>query len=148
MKRLFSIAIILAGCFLDVVGQSPAKFSYDVKKIDGLHYKVTIAVNINSPWHIYSQEALPPVLPTTIQFSKNPLVEITSKPVEKGNLVVKHDEVFDTDLKYYNDKVEFVQDVTLKSNAKTTLSGSIQYMLCTDEQCIKPAPEQFKLTLE
>jgi hypothetical protein len=148
MKKLLLLLIVFTGMISSGTAQSPARFNYDVKKIDGLHYRLTITVNINSPWHIYAQDAPPPVLPTTISFAKNPMVEFKSKPVEKGNLVTKHDEVFDADLKYYDNKVEYIQEVTLKTAVKTTLNGSIEYMLCTDEQCIKPNPEQFKLTLE
>ena len=140
--------IVSAGWIGSAVAQSPAKFTYQVRKTDALHYVLTISVRINSPWHIYSQDAPAPVLPTTIQFAKNPLVEIKNRPVEKGELIVKHDEQFDADLKYYDDKVEYVQDVTLKAAVKTTLSGSVQYMLCTNEECIKPSPEQFRLVLE
>jgi hypothetical protein len=148
MKKLLLIALVLIAYVSKGFSQSPAQFSYQVKKIDGLHYKVTITVNISSPWHIYSQEALPPVLPTTIQFAKNPLIGLNSKPVEKGELIVKHDGVFETELKYYDNKVEYIQDITLKSPVKTALTGSVQYMLCTNEQCIKPNPEQFRLLLE
>jgi hypothetical protein len=147
MKRLFLIGI-LVGCAINGFSQSPASFSYKVKKLDKQHYELTIAVHIQSPWHIYAQSAPAPVLPTTILFSKNPLVELKDKPVEKGDLVTKHDEVFDADLKYYSGKVEFVQEIRLKAPVKTNLSGTIQYMACTDEKCIKPAPEQFSVTLE
>ena len=146
MKTLF--LIVLAGCTINGFSQSPASFSYKVKKIDKLHYELTIAVNILSPWHIYAQDAPAPVLPTTIRFTKNPLVELGNKPVAKGDLVTRHDEVFDADLKYYAGKVEFVQEITLKAPVKTSLTGTVEYMACTEEKCIKPAPEQFSVTLD
>jgi hypothetical protein len=148
MKKLFLIILVITAAMGHSAAQSPARFSYQVKKTDALHYTVTIRVSISSPWHIYSQDAAAPVIPTTITFGKNPLVEMKNKPVEKGNLIAKHDPVFDATLKYYNDEVEYVQDIVLKSPVKTTVTGSVEYMLCTDEQCIKPGPEQFKLMLE
>ena len=148
MRKLLLVIVVFALCTGYSKAQSPARFNYAVQKKDALHYTVTITVDISSPWHIYSQDASPPVIPTKISFAKNPLVEINSKPTEKGNLVTKQDPVFDAELKYYDDKVEYVQDIVLKAPAKTTLSGSVVYMLCTSEQCIKPTPERFKLTLE
>lgn len=128
---------------------SPVTFGYDVKKISEKVYQVTITATIARPWHIYSQytAADGPSQPTRIKFAKNPLVEIAGKPAEKGTLITKHDEVLDMDLKFFADKVEFVQEVELKAPVKTILNGSIRYMVCTDTQCLLPTTINFNLSL-
>lgn len=140
---MFIVAAALKG-----YTQSPVSFVYKVKKLDKKKYEVRITATIASPWHIYSQYTLPPVLPTSITFIRNPLVEEKEKPVEEGTMVTRHDEVFDVDVKYYTGSVEFVQYLTLKAEVKTKLAGSIEYMVCTDEKCLKPAPEKFSIALE
>ena len=147
MKKLFLIGILI-GCMVKGYTQSPVSFDYKVKKLDKMHYEISIVASISRPWHLYSQYTMPPVLPTTIRFTKNPVVELKETPVEQGDLVTRHDEVFDVDVKYYAGKVAFVQQVTVKSDIKTNLAGTIEYMVCTDEKCLKPAPEKFSVKLE
>jgi len=127
--------------------ENPVSFKYEVKNVGSNVYEVTITAQIEEPWHIYSQytPADGPSLPTHISFSKNPLVEIVGKPEEKGKLITKHEEVLDVNLKYFNDKVEFVQKVKLKANVKTNLNGTIEYMACTNERCLMPTTEKFSV---
>ena len=129
--------------------ENPVRFNYEVKKLSGNIYEVKIIASIEDPWHIYSQFTPPegPSLPTQISFVKNPLVEIVGKPEEKGKLITKHEEVLDVNLKYFANRVEFVQKVKLKASVKTNLIGSIEYMACTNERCLMPTTEKFTLGL-
>jgi len=128
---------------------SPASFDYKVMKLEERLYEVSIITHINRPWHIYSQftPSDGPSLPTSIKFGKNPLIEMAGKTEEKGNLITKHDAVLDVNFQYFSDKVEFVQKVKLKADVKTNLTGTIQYMVCTDSQCSKPTTVSFNLDL-
>lgn len=127
--------------------ENPVSFKYEVKKVGEKEYEVKIIAKIDDPWHIYSQftPAEGPSLPTSISFTKNPLVELIGKPQEKGKLITKHEEVLDVNLKYFAKQVEFVQKVKLKANVTTNLIGSIEYMACTDERCLMPTTEKFTL---
>jgi hypothetical protein len=151
MKLSFFISILLCMAFTsrDQKNEDPVSFTYEVKKVSGNIYEVKIIVNIEEPWHIYSQytPAEGPSLPTRISFTKNPLVEIVGKPEEKGKLITKHEEVLDVKLKYFANKVEFVQKVKLKASVKTNLIGTIEYMACTNERCLMPTTEKFTLGL-
>ena len=64
-----------------------------------------------------------------------------------GRMVTKYEEVFGVDTKYYADKVEFVQTVKLKGKAKTRASGSLEFMVCNEEQCMPPATVNFSVAL-
>jgi len=156
MKKNFSRLCFLLTAFLSFAftsrnpkAETPVNFKYEVKKLSGDIYEVKIIANIDEPWHIYSQftPANGPSLPTSISFAKNPLVEIVGKPEEKGKMIIKHEEMLDVNLKYFNTKVEFVQKIKLKASVKTNLMGSIRYMACTDEHCLSPTTEKFALSL-
>lgn len=125
--------------------ENPVSFNYEVKKISGNIYEVKIIAKIDEPWHIYSQFTPPegPSLPTHISFAKNPMVELIGRPEEKGTLITKHEEILDVKLKYFANRVEFVQKVKLKYAVKTNLSGSIEYMACMDGRCLMPTTEKF-----
>ena len=147
LPLLITILSMLAFATRNQNDENPVSFKYDVKNIGGNIYEVKITAQIEEPWHIYSQytPADGPSLPTHISFSKNPLVEIVGKPEEKGKLITKHEEVLDVNLKYFNDKVEFVQKVKLKAHVKTNLNGTIEYMACTNERCLMPTTEKFSV---
>ena len=150
-KLCFLLVVFFSVAFTsrDQKTENPVRFNYTVKKLSGNIYEVKIIASIDEPWHIYSQftPADGPSLPTSISFVKNPLVEIVGKPEEKGKMITKHEEVLDVNLKYFADKVEFVQKVKLKGSAKTNLIGSIEYMACTNERCLMPTTEKFTLDL-
>ena len=129
--------------------EHPVSFKYEVKKLSGNLFELKIIAKIEEPWHIYSQHTPTegPSLPTSINFVRNPLVEIVGKPEEKGKIITKHEEVLDVNLKYFANQVEFVQKVKLKASVKTNLMGSIEYMACTNERCLMPTTEKFTLYL-
>lgn len=127
----------------------PYNWTYSAKKISTAVYELHFHVDINHPWHTYSQftpDGGP--VPTHFTFAKNPLYSLDGKVKETGNLVQKHESVFGVDVKYFNGDVDFVQLVKLKSNAKTNFSGSVEFMLCNDQQCLPPVTQKFSITLD
>lgn len=125
------------------------EWKYAAKKIGDRLYELRVTALIDQPWKIYSQrtpEGGP--LPTTIKFSSNPLIQIDGKMKELGDMKIYHEEVFGVDVYAYEEKVEFVQVIKLKNNAKTNIKGSIEYMACTSEQCLPPASFSFSVSLE
>ncbi len=142
-------AIVMYMPFI-AAAQSPVKWTCSAKKTGDKTYEIHVVSTIDHPWHIYSQFTPEdgPSLPTKIFFNKNPLVTLSGKVKEIGNLVTKHEEILDVDLKYYNDNVDFVQVVNLKNNVKTDISGTIEFTVCTDERCLMPQTIPFTVTLQ
>jgi thiol:disulfide interchange protein DsbD len=88
------------------------------------------------------------LVPTKISFIKNPLLVIDGETKEKGKMISKYEKVFGVDVKYFNDTVHFVQTVKLKNNVKTSVSGTIEFMVCNDKQCLPPQTIAFSVKLE
>jgi len=109
-----------------------------------------MTANVPSPWHIYSQstpEGGP--IPTSISYTKNPLLVMErDTAIESGRIITRHEDVFGVDVIYFDGKAEFVQTVKLKANAKTNLSGKINFMVCNDEQCLPPTDVPFSVALQ
>lgn len=128
---------------------SPVSFtSSAVKKGTGV-YEITITAKVPSPWHIYSQntpEGGPS--PTTIEFSKNPLVTPVGKTREVGSLKKVYDKNFKTNVLYFDGDVKFVQLVKVKGNAKTTINANIDYMVCDDHKCLPPTTKTVAVKLQ
>ena len=149
VKYSFLLALLVVACSVHAQTESLVKWSFSaVKKSDKL-YEVTASANVPKTWHIYSQ-ATPKGGPvaTKITFKTNPLLVVDGAPKETGALKTMHDQVFDVDVKYYNDKVEFVQLVKLKTAAKTNVSGTVEYMICNDEKCLPPTKQPFDVKLQ
>src|SRR5215471_3866967 len=117
MNKLLAILItLIIATALHAQVQDPVKWNYTAAKNSDKEYTVTISATLLPAWHIYSMNtpANGPV-PTSISFSKNPLVLLNGAVKENGKLKTEHDEIFGVDVKYFADKVEFVQAVKLKS---------------------------------
>lgn len=116
------------------------------KKADG--FEVILTATLPKPWHIYSQntgEGGP--VATNFSFTKNPLLTFDGKVKEVGLLKEQYDKLFDTKVKYYGDKVDFVQFVKVKGNVKTNVNVTVEYMTCNDSQCLPPTKKMFSVSL-
>jgi hypothetical protein len=99
------------------------------------------------PWKIngISMRRMPVKVrkPTSLSFSKNPLLNLDGKVKEEGKLEQEYDKNFGSTLKFYSNKVSFVQRVKLKSAVATVVKGSINYMVCNDKKCLPPKEYPF-----
>jgi len=147
MKRVFLFVIIIQ--VLTISGHSQLNWKFSAKKIADKTYEVHLKATVDEPWHIYAQNSPKGgPLPTKISFSKNPLVVLSGKVKENGEMEMYHDEIFDVDVYSYTGSVAFVQTVKLKANAKTTIKGTVEFMACTREQCLTPQKIPFSIKLE
>jgi Disulphide bond corrector protein DsbC len=150
MKRtvlFFAMIVISAVSFAQM--KDPVQWNFSATRKSDKVYQVTFSATVAKPWHIYSQTTPKggPV-PTKIVYKANPLVSVSGDAKENGALQKVHDQYFGVDVKYFNDKVDFVQTVTLKANAKTNVTGTIEYMVCNDQECLPPKKVSFDLKLE
>ncbi|RXK83050.1 protein-disulfide reductase DsbD domain-containing protein [Filimonas effusa] len=150
MKKLVWLLALLLTVSATVHAQvkDPVKWTFTAKKKTGNTYEVVISAVFAKPWHLYSQSTPDGgPIPTKITFKKNPLVTVTGSPKEVGTLKVDHDENFGVDVKYFSEKVDFVQTITLKGKVKTNITGTVEYMVCDDSQCLPPTTKSFDIKL-
>lgn len=150
MRRIFGVAFFLMVCTFGFAQiQTPVSWSYMANKKGDNLFEIVITATLPKPWHIYSQTTPKggPV-PTKISFKANPLLKLEGDAQEKGALKTEHDENFGVDVKYYADKVEFVQTVRLKNKIKTSISGNVEYMVCNDNKCLPPVKQPFDIKLQ
>ncbi|MEO6188792.1 MAG: protein-disulfide reductase DsbD domain-containing protein [Ginsengibacter sp.] len=149
MKRLFFLAgFIFISIALSAQVLNPVTWNVSSKKIKDKTFEVRMTANLEKGWHIYSQTTPDggPV-PTSVEFVKNPLVNLQGKVKEVGKLEQRHEEIFGVDVKQFSNKVDFVQLVTLKSPIKTSANVSVEYMVCNDKQCLPPVTKKFSIAL-
>lgn len=141
---LCSFAVVSAFCQI----KNPVSWAYAAKKLNATTFEVHLTATIDGGWHIYSQTTPDggPV-PTAIVYTKNPLITVTGKTKEIGKLEQHHEELFGIDVKQYSNKVDFVQTVTLKGKVKTAVTGTVEYMVCNDHECLPPSTQKFSIAL-
>src|SRR5690606_34068683 len=150
MKKFFAITLSLV--MLNMANaqvRNPVQWDFSAKKIGATTYEVYLTANIEDGWHVYSQHTPDggPV-PTTIKFAKNPLLTLNGAAKESGKKEQKFEELFGVDVIQFSDKVVFVQKIDVKGKAKTTLSGSVEFMTCNDRECLPPTTQKFSIALK
>ena len=147
-KSLLFIAGIVALSFAHAQSNRQVKWNYSVKKIADKTYEVHLDAIIGGDYHLYAQDAggEGPVA-TAFTFSPNPLIHLDGKVKENGKIISRFESAWKHDVKYYEKEVDFVQTVKLKANAKTSLSGKVEFMVCNEKQCLPPAEVDIKVNI-
>ena len=75
------------------------------------------------------------------------MLTLDGKPKEQGKMKKIFEEAFKSEVRYYEKTVSFVQVVKLKGNAKTSLSGKVEFMVCNDRECLPPSETAFNIAI-
>ncbi len=147
-KWVLTIVLISAYCFLHA--QSPVSWSFNSKKISDKTFEVHLIANIQSGWHLYSQDQPSDAIaiPTSVTINNNPLLKLDGKVKEVGKMEKFTDKSLGISAHQYSNKVDFVQVVKIKSSAKTNVSGSVEFQTCDDKKCLPPKTVNFSIALK
>lgn len=110
------------------------------------HEQIQCKAKMKDGWHIYSMdvdETIGPV-PTSFEFNENTLVTLKGGVVAP-NPTLAYDENFGGELKFYENEVIFIQNVTV--DGSTDFSGKVMYMMCNNEMCYPPVEVNFELEI-
>ena len=150
MKKIIPIAfLLLFSNILFAQIQNPVEWTATTKKISDKVYEVHLTANIDKGWHIYSQttpEGGP--VPTSLTFTKNPLLTIEGHAKEVGKMEKHNEPLFGVDVKQFSNSVDFVQLVKLKAPVKTSVNVAVEFMVCNDKQCLPPSTKKFSVALK
>lgn len=152
-SQLFKAFLVIPLAFslssINAQVRNPVKWTHSVKATGAGKYVVSMKAVLEKGWHIYSQHTPDggPV-PTTVQFTKNPLVAFAGPVKEVGKLENHYEKLFGVNVKQFSNEVTFVQEMTVKGKVKTNVSGTIEYMMCNDTECLPPSTQRFTLTLQ
>lgn len=149
MKRFLLLSVVLAFA-VTMNAQNPVSWSFSAKKVDDKTYEVHMTANIQPGWHLYSQNQPDDAIavPTGFTINNNPLLKLDGKVKEMGTMEKFHDKKLDVSANQYSNKVDFVQVVKLKANAKTNVTGSVEFQTCNDEKCLPPKTVNFSVALK
>lgn len=148
MKKVFFTTVLTLLGIISFAQKSPVNFTTNVIKKEAGVYDIVITARVAAPWHIYSQ--FTPVggpEPTTIEFSKNPLITMVGKTKESGKLKTVYDKNFKTNVKFFEGDVRFTQTIKVRGAVKTSTTVNINYMVCDDQKCLPPTTKSLIVKL-
>lgn len=151
MKRItiaFSLLFFANVIFAQTGSSRMVNWNFASKKINDNTYEIRFTADINGKYHMYAQNVgVEGPVATSFTFTKNPMLSLDGKVKEIGKMIKKHEAVWGGDVKYYENKVEFVQVVNLKKNIKTNVGGTVEFMVCDDKECLPPSEVAFKVNV-
>jgi thiol:disulfide interchange protein DsbD len=116
----------------------PVKWDFTAKKTGTKKYDLYFTAHIDKGYHLYSltiPEGGP--LPTEYSFEESKQFKLIGKPVEVTKPIEKYDDVFEMDIKFFEDKAVFKQTIELTSDDNDIpVIGEIAYMTCNETGCV------------
>lgn len=147
-KSILSLFLVLSAWGIMAQSKKEVTWEFTSKKLADKTYEVHLTARINGDWHLYAQNVgVEGPVPTTFTFTKNPLLAFDGKVKELGKVIKKKEEVWGGVVHYYENAVDFVQVVKIKGSAKTSLAGTVEFMVCNDEKCLPPSEISFSVNV-
>lgn len=150
MKK-FTVIFILLGLFTSFAYaqiEDPVQWGFSAVKTGNKTYELHVKAAINTSWHVYAQDDGGLDYATSFSFSANPLLTLDRKVNESGELKKFYDPYVKTTLKYYTERVDFIQKVKLRKAVSTFAKGSITYVACKDGKCLLPKKIPFSIKID
>ncbi|MGH2648312.1 MAG: protein-disulfide reductase DsbD domain-containing protein [Ginsengibacter sp.] len=123
---------------------NPVKFRYSAVKKSNNQYEVHIKTLVEPKWHIYSMYNPDGGAQATALTFTN--VKMVGKAKEAGKMKTIFEKEFKVNQKYFEQNVDFIQAVKVTPGTKK-VSGTIEYMVCNDRQCLPPKTVAFDIAL-
>ncbi|RIA10438.1 thiol:disulfide interchange protein DsbD [Flavobacteriaceae bacterium MAR_2010_72] len=143
MKKFFLILLVFFTSIASINAQifDPIEWSTSVEKISDTEYILITKAVIDQGWHLPSQELLGDdvlgPIPTEFSYENNDLLFELIGTTEEPYVEPHFDEIFQTDLKSFDDEVVFKQRVKITADVDY-ITGYVFYSVCDDEKCLPP----------
>ncbi|MEN8119553.1 MAG: thioredoxin family protein [Bacteroidota bacterium] len=120
----------------------PVKWSYSVKQLSNNEAELIFKAKIEPDWHMYSQffEDGGPVK-MTFSFEDSKSFKRLGQVVEVSKPHTEHDDIFDIDVQYFENKATLKQKIKIVSTKDFVVKGEFDYQVCYDDKCVLFTPE-------
>lgn len=154
MKLLRSLVLVLLAAVFSMeagaqggITADPTVWKYEVKKTGENKYDLVFHLVLKNHFHIWSFKpggdggSLPP----SFKFNKQKGLTLVGETKEKGKLVSEVMLEDEPAFKYFYDKVDYTQSITVTNNLKIT--GTHKYQVCNDNGCLQPVTKDFSFNI-
>ena len=124
--------------------QNPVHFKSELKTGKGAEAEIVFTATIDKGWHVYSTDlGQDGPIEATFNVVKMEGAEKVGKLTPQGKVIKQYDEMFGMELKYFEDKVTFVQKIRF-TKPQYTIDCYLEYGACNDQSCMPPTQVEFK----
>jgi len=128
---------------------NPLEWSASVEKKDDV-FTISFIATLESGWHIPSIRPLPEdaIGPIATEFTfLNPEDYELIGTINEPDGIETYDETFELDIKYFEDKVAFKQDIKITAFGKP-VEAEVYFNVCDEERCLPPEIKTFRINIE
>ncbi len=124
--------------------KEPVKFKNELKMTSETEAEIVFTASIEKGWHVYST-GLGDDGPISATFNINASnhVETMGKLQPVGKEISIYDKMFEMNVRYFEDTVQFIQKVKFTGN-DYFMDGFLEFGACNDESCLPPTQIPFK----
>ena len=124
--------------------QSPVHFKSELKTGKGAEAEIVFTATIDKGWHVYSTDlGQDGPIEATFNVVKMDGAEKVGKLTPQGKVIKKYDEMFGMELKFFEDKVTFVQKIRF-TKPQYAIDCYLEYGACNDQSCMPPTQVELK----
>lgn len=144
-KFLYSLLLLCVAIGMQAQIQDPVTFKTELKQLSEREAEVLFTGLIDLGWHVYSTD-LGDGGPISATFNVDKIegAQLDGKLMPVGKEVSAFDQMFGMQVRYFENKAQFVQKLTLTGGAYT-IQGYLEYGACNDENCLPPTQVEFNL---
>lgn len=140
MKKIISLCLFaLIALVVQAQMHEPVKFKSEWKQVSETEAEIVFSATIDGGWHLYSTD-LGPDGPTSASFQAEVLegAELSGKLTPVGNEIKAFDEMFEMEVRFFENSAQFVQKIKLLS-PDYQIEGFMEYGACNDQNCLPPS---------
>lgn len=143
-KATTLILVMLVSILTNAQMLNPVKFTSQLKTNNTAEGEIIFSGKIDQGWHVYST-GLGADGPISATFNKVKLdgVELVGKLQARGKEISNFDKLFEMNLRYFENSVQFVQRVRF-TKPSYTIEGYLEYGACNDQNCLPPTSVEIK----
>ncbi len=147
MKRFILFALFTAFSLFSFSQEKPVSFSIE-KVANGNQYALQIKATVKEGKKLFSVKSFGENAPINTVISYDSVAQklIKDSVSEKGNAHTEADAVFNANVTYFTDSVEWVQPIDMGSSDSVTVRGTIAYFVKSGEE-YNNFEEPFKVTI-
>ena len=140
MGALLSLFCVAAITFAQM--HEPIKCETSWKMVSDGVAELRIAAAIDAGWHLYSTELEDGPTAATLVVETIKGARLDGKLGFEGKEITKYDDMFGMEVRYFENKVTFLQRFAIDSD-DYTVQGYFQYGACDDQSCLPPTNVEF-----
>ncbi|MCD8289797.1 MAG: thioredoxin family protein [Prevotella sp.] len=145
MKKLFlSLLLSVVAATMNAQMLEPVKFTSQLKTGATAEAEIVFSATIDKGWHVYSVNlGNDGPIEASFHVDKMEGAELVGGLQPAGNEISEYDEIFGMKLRYFEDKVQFVQKIRFTA-ASYDIDCYLEYGACNDSSCLPPSEVSLK----